>query len=619
MYIQRRSKTAAYFRNSVNVILIIPFIMLLSTVFVVNKELANGVVAGKYFWFYLSIGLIAVTTVMSFIINRKNIRFNILDLLVIAFCIASLSVSYYHSQTVNNKSVLLALLMFLYFYCRLFLVQYRWNAYLLTVVFILTGFIEAIWGLRQLYGFAASQHNLFKTTGSFFNPGPYAGYLALVLPCAFYYLLNDYRSFNAKFRKKALPFYVRWVLSALTVCTILLVLPATWSRAAWIASLGACLFVALCFLLRKGKLRNKLSAYYNNHKTGVLFCLFLSILVLSTALAGMYALKKDSADGRLLIWKTSVQVIKEHPFGVGLGNFAGSYGEKQAAYFASGKASGGEELVAGNPEYAFNEYLQIAVESGIVSLALFLSIAGYTIYAGMRKRRYALPGAFIALLLFALMSYPFNVLPFAVSFVFLVALCTAEDKHSSGKCSGKRLAVIGLTTVFLMLLTGAALYSRYPMYNAYKKWNNAKIFYNANLYKDVVVEYEKLYPYLNHEIQFLFEYAQALSKSGEYEAGNRILQKAVRISCDPMLHNIMGKNYQALKNYAMAEQSFRTAANIVPNRLYPCYLLGKLYHEMNMPEKVCEMTTYVHTKEAKVHSTAVDEMREEMQQLCNER
>lgn len=70
-------------------------------------------------------------------------------------------------------------------------------------------------------------------------------------------------------------------------------------------------------------------------------------------------MKKDSADGRALIWKISVETIYKYPIGVGLGNFSGSYGEQQATYFRSGKATEQEILVAGNPEYAFNEFIQI--------------------------------------------------------------------------------------------------------------------------------------------------------------------------------------------------------------------------------------------------------------------
>lgn len=38
------------------------------------------------------------------------------------------------------------------------------------------GMVETVWGMRQLYGFTASGHSHYALTGSFFNPGPYAGY-----------------------------------------------------------------------------------------------------------------------------------------------------------------------------------------------------------------------------------------------------------------------------------------------------------------------------------------------------------------------------------------------------------------------------------------------------------
>ena len=42
-------------------------------------------------------------------------------------------------------------------------------------VFILYGGMEAVWGIRQVYGFTYSNHSLYALTGSFYNPGPYSG------------------------------------------------------------------------------------------------------------------------------------------------------------------------------------------------------------------------------------------------------------------------------------------------------------------------------------------------------------------------------------------------------------------------------------------------------------
>jgi tetratricopeptide (TPR) repeat protein len=93
----------------------------------------------------------------------------------------------------------------------------------------------------------------------------------------------------------------------------------------------------------------------------------------------------------------------------------------------------------------------------------------------------------------------------------------------------------------------------------------------------------------------------------------------MQISCDPMLYNVMGKNCQALKDYEQAEQSFNKAANLVPNRLYPHYLLAKLYHEMGLADKAEQETNIVLAKPPKVESMAVKEMREELGELKTKR
>lgn len=59
---------------------------------------------------------------------------------------------------------------------------------LCSFLFILLGSIEAIWGLGQLYGVVLSHHSQYLLTGSFYNPGPYSGFLAMIFPIACYSL-----------------------------------------------------------------------------------------------------------------------------------------------------------------------------------------------------------------------------------------------------------------------------------------------------------------------------------------------------------------------------------------------------------------------------------------------
>jgi hypothetical protein len=77
----------------------------------------------------------------------------------------------------------------------------------------------------------------------------------------------------------------------------------------------------------------------------------------------------------------------------------------------------------------------------------------------------------------------------------------------------------------------------------------------------------------------------------------------------------MGKNYQSMKQYEDAEIVLIKSTRLVPSRLYPWYLLTKLYAEMGWEEKAAETAEIVLTKEPKVQSPAVLEMKEEVRKL----
>ena len=87
-----------------------------------------------------------------------------------------------------------------------------------------------------------------------------------------------------------------------------------------------------------------------------------------------------------------------------------------------------------------------------------------------------------------------------------------------------------------------------------------------------------------------------------------------------MVLNIMGKNYQALGQCKEAEEWFIRSTHRLPNRIYPYYLLAKLYAEhpeMFPKEKLEWAVRMVLEKEAKVESTAIREMRKEVKNLLD--
>jgi hypothetical protein len=181
-----------------DILTFIAIIVVLSTVFVISRELGYGIVTGKYFWFYAFMVLFSVVAIPAVIIKRRErIDFNLPDLLILLFCVAAILTTLHHTGRLTNKCMLLIFLLLLYFYLRIvFSDKNRLIYSLCGAFFVITSLSEAVWGLRQLYGFTASQHHLFKITGSFFNPGPYSGWLAMVFPMALGYAVWNY--FNHK-------------------------------------------------------------------------------------------------------------------------------------------------------------------------------------------------------------------------------------------------------------------------------------------------------------------------------------------------------------------------------------------------------------------------------------
>ena len=418
---------------------------------------------------------------------------------------------------------------------------------------IAAGALEAVWGLLQVYGYEPSNHSLYALTGSFYNPGPYSGFLAMCLPLA----LHEWLEGKRIWKHLAL---VAWVL-------MLVVLPSGMSRTAWLAAIVASCYVWVMYY------RDRLYRFRKVFWAGGLLLVLLSI--------GAYHWKKDSADGRLLMWKVAGQAVMEHPWqGVGWECVAGAYGDAQERYFASGAATEQEEHVAGAPEYVFNEYLQVAMAWGVPALCGILLVVTVLFSWGHRSRVYGVCGALLSLAVFSFSSYPFQFMEFIVAFVGLLVAC-----------------LLVLRNVYLQVLAWA-------------------IGIGVCLY---LYDYREEHPML--KAHPMFERAHALHKAGEWEASTEMLKETMRISSDAMVLNIIGKNCQAMGQYQEAEHWFIRSTHRLPNRIYPYYLLAKLYAEhpeVFSKEKLEWAVRMVLEKDAKVESTAIRQMREEVRVMLDE-
>ena len=409
------------------------------------------------------------------------------------------------------------------------------------------GVKEAVLGLLQVYGYEVSNHSLYALTGSFYNPGPYSGFLAMCLPLA----LDEWLKGKRVWKHIA--------LAALVL--MLLVLPSGMSRTAWVAAL-----VASGYVLAMHH-RDWLYRYRKGLVVGGLLLVILAI--------GAYHWKKDSADGRLLIWKVAAQAMMERPWnGVGWENVAGVYGDAQERYFASEKGTEQEEYVAGAPEYVFNEYLQVSMAWGVPALCGILMLVAVLFSLGHKSGQYGVCGALLSLSVFAFASYPFQFLAFILAFIALLLACAMGHRK------------MWVQALALVLGIGLGVYAA-----GHRPTKDARR---------------------------MFEEAHALHKAGEWQSSTELLKETMKVSSDAMVLNIIGKNCQAQGQPKEAEHWFIRSTHRLPNRIYPYYLLAKLYaeHPEIFPkEKLKWAVKMVQEKEAKVESTAIRQMREEVENI----
>ena len=403
-------------------------IAVLSTVFVVVPNLWNGTVTGKYFWFFYAQAAFASLTAIFVLFRSVKTRFSGLDIILFLFfvyCLAN------HLARTDGYEIKFYLLLFLgaFYMCIKILLQYVKSARTILPVFLVAvGLAESVVGLRQLYGFDHSHHGLYRITGDFFNPGPFSGFVALTVPLAVYYALSFWekaearvQQIQASFSRKALLVSVRQTvwheknvyilivgISILNIVAALLVIPAAMSRSAWFAITAGVLVV----LVSRYGLSYRATAFFRRNKKRSVLISVAAIIIAASAFTGVYNLKRGSADGRLFLWKVASGAIAEKPvFGYGLGNFAGAYGQAQYGYFILG-VDKKEAMTADCPAYAFNEFIQIGVEQGIVGLLLFLGIIIIAVASCIRSQGKAgILGAIVAVLVFGFTSYPLSVLP----------------------------------------------------------------------------------------------------------------------------------------------------------------------------------------------------------------
>ena len=422
---------------------------------------------------------------------------------------------------------------------------------------------ESVLGIMQLLGIIVSHNSMCPMTGDFANSGPYGGFLAVCIAVVFAAAWKWRDSGNLYDR-------ILFWLSSVSGCLGIVVLPASMSRAGFVALVVSAVAFAL--------IDTESKSYFKSHKW-----LILSVVAVAFVVgAGAFCLKKDSALGRFHIWEMELRAIADKPLtGHGFGKALGAYGDAQAEYFETEERGQERVRIAGCPEYAFNEYLRMGMEFGILGLLLSVAVIVFGALALFRAKS-SLAFGLVAWGTFALASYPLAVWQLRLLLgVFLGAAVGLNMKV------GKRTRLI-LASTFIVIATGLMLIwlpeNRQRKY-AEGKWLEERRFTNFGIFDGMADRLAILYPQLRRNFRYLYDYGYALHKECRYEESNVILREGALISSDPMFYNIIGKNHEALGDYELAERNYIHAHNMVPSRLYPYILLMEMKERQGNTEQ----------------------------------
>ncbi|HAN87235.1 MAG TPA: hypothetical protein DCQ13_06260 [Firmicutes bacterium] len=288
--------------------------------------------------------------------------------------------------------------------------------------------ILSIYGIMPCYGLApfprdfirARRRTAFSTFG---NANFFGSYLVLVIPIALDRFIR---------RRKD--------ISGLVYSILIYALLCTRTRGAWI---GATVAIVAYLVI------NRLSATHRKQDIRRIISILLITVAVVLAFNGLSdnafmkryksifddaarVIRNEEAEragaGRIFLWRRVILLIKERPLtGYGIENLREPFTERF-----------GQEVIAvfGNMLYfdkAHNEYLHIAVTTGIPSLIVYLSLVTKVLHVGLtRLRENDTYCPFVASVLGYLVQAFFNISVVSVAYmfwVFLGILCNYDDLH----------------------------------------------------------------------------------------------------------------------------------------------------------------------------------------------
>ena len=279
----------------------------------------------------------------------------------------------------------------------------------------------------------------------------------------------------------------------------------------------------------------------------------------TTMQSGRYT---SSTVQRKMIWLTAFNILKNYPFGIGLGNFENEF------FIEQGKLISKDDSYARyicNAKYAHNEFLQVLVEYGIIIGTIIIFLVLFIFFKGYQDLN-ILFYPFSTIIIASSLSFPIHLPSFILYLFIFLVLSLKRIKYNY---IFRPITIFSsLILIFFFIFSSIYFFSKLRSnYYLNKALNNEpKYFLNAY----------KAFP-MGSEINFQF--GKFLADNKHFNKALPLLLRGSKLSYDPSRSYYIALCYLYKNEDMFAEIYFKNVLKLDPYHYFAHFYLARLYEK----------------------------------------
>ncbi len=273
--------------------------------------------------------------------------------------------------------------------------------------------------------------------------------------------------------------------------------------------------------------------------------------------------KKESTDGRVIIWKNSIEIIKDQSiFGSGLGSFKKQIAVQFTKYFSTERPETEKDNFTSQINIAYNDGIQLFIECGVLGLLFYAALVAQVF---QNFGHLAIP--IFSFIIMGITNSVFYIVP--CGYILIMSLVIIDKSIMSFTIS-KRIILISL--FFL------GIFSTYTTLKYEKAIRTTKSVTNDINAKTNLQRLKPFTKILNSSDYYWLMVANNFYKVGNRKNATMAAAKAVNTSNDYRAFDLLASiaNKEGSQN---EEKYLKNAHYIVPGLVIPKYNLFQYYKE----------------------------------------